>query len=129
MTKQEKEKTVATKNTEAPQNDQPATGVPQDTPMGTKAPQGDKPVESSVEQPVEQPIDDKVKQPIDDKVEQPIDKPAGKKRIRYSFPTVSRCPRCRTTDTVATSTQGKIQYRRCLRAICRWTYQVIGKKV
>lgn len=52
-----------------------------------------------------------------------------KEKITYSFPTQSRCPRCRTTDTIATSTQGKIQYRRCLRAICRHTYTVIGMKI
>lgn len=56
------------------------------------------------------------------------EKPRKKKKRKYSFPTVSRCPRCGATDTIATSTQGKVQYRRCLRAVCRHTYHVIGPK-
>ena len=50
-------------------------------------------------------------------------------KIRYSFPTVSKCPRCGGTQTRATSTQGKVQYRKCLAPVCRWRYTVIGTKV
>ena len=58
-----------------------------------------------------------------------IDEPVDGKKVVYSFPTQSKCPRCGTTETTAYSTKGKVQYRRCLRAICRWNYQVIGQKV
>jgi len=144
MSKQKEEKTAATKNTksaEAPQDDQPATKTPQvddkvDKQVDDKV---DKPVDDKVDKPVDdkvdKPVDDKVDKPVDDKVDKPVDdkvdKPAGKKKkkIRYAFPTVSRCPRCKTTDTVAYRTAKNIQYRRCLRAICRWSYSVRGKKV
>jgi len=49
--------------------------------------------------------------------------------VIYVFPTKSRCPRCGTTDTVATSTQGAVQYRRCRRGICRHKYAVRGAKI
>lgn len=49
--------------------------------------------------------------------------------IRYSFPTVSKCPRCGGIQTRATSTQGNVQYRKCQAPICRWRYTVIGTKV
>lgn len=47
----------------------------------------------------------------------------------YDFSHGKRCPRCKTTDTVARSTQGRVQYRRCLRAVCRKTYSVVGRPV
>ena len=47
----------------------------------------------------------------------------------FAFPSRSRCPRCGTVDTVALSTQGDVQYRRCLRAICRKRYAVRGERV
>ena len=52
-----------------------------------------------------------------------------KSKIRYSFPTVSKCPRCGGTQTRATSTQGKVQYRKCLAPICGKRYNVIGTKI
>jgi len=55
--------------------------------------------------------------------------PPEKEKPKYSFPTKSRCPRCQTTDTEATSTQDNIQYRQCKRAICKWKYTVRGVKV
>ena len=51
------------------------------------------------------------------------------KKEVYSFPTRSRCPRCKTTDTIATHTEGKIQRRICQRAICRQKYVVFGTKI
>jgi hypothetical protein len=48
---------------------------------------------------------------------------------RYSFPTVSLCPRCRGAQTRATSTQKNVQYRICLAAICRKRYHVMGTKI
>ena len=48
------------------------------------------------------------------------------KTKRWSFPTVSTCPRCRGTQTRAVSTQGKVQYRKCLAPICQKRYTVIG---
>jgi Zn ribbon nucleic-acid-binding protein len=53
-----------------------------------------------------------------------------KKRKRlYSFPTVAACPRCRGTDTIVTSTQKNVQYRKCRSAICLQRFTVVGKKV
>lgn len=52
-------------------------------------------------------------------------------KARYDFSHGLRCPRCKTLDTLARSTQGNIQYRRCLRATCqsnnRGAYTVVGK--
>jgi len=50
---------------------------------------------------------------------------------KWSFPTVSRCPRCGTTDTICRRTDNKLgrQYRICKRAVCRKTYTVFGEKV
>lgn len=47
----------------------------------------------------------------------------------WAFPSKSACERCGTLDTQAVSTQENTQYRRCLRAICRHSYKVIGEKV
>ena len=47
----------------------------------------------------------------------------------YSFPTRSRCPRCGAPDTKATSTQGEIQYRECIRPVCRHTFKVQGSRI
>ncbi len=48
---------------------------------------------------------------------------------QYAFPRENPCPRCQAMDTVATSTQGQVQYRRCTRAICRENFKVIGQKI
>jgi len=40
-----------------------------------------------------------------------------------------RCPRCNGLNTIAVSTQGRIQYRQCRAVICRHKYAVRGKKV
>jgi len=50
-------------------------------------------------------------------------------QTKWSFPSQSRCPRCRGTSTRATSTQGKVQYRQCQAPICQKRYTVIGTKV
>jgi Zn ribbon nucleic-acid-binding protein len=50
-------------------------------------------------------------------------------RERFSFRTVSKCPRCGTTDTQAVSTQGNVQYRTCRRIGCLHHYTVIGQRV
>lgn len=52
-----------------------------------------------------------------------------KAKARYAFPSAGQCPRCGSFDTEAYSTQGKIQYRRCRAAICRWRYSVRGVKI
>lgn len=44
----------------------------------------------------------------------------------YDFSHGRRCPRCQTTDTLCRSTQGGIQYRKCLRAVCKHNYSVVG---
>ena len=35
------------------------------------------------------------------------------------------CPRCGSWNTVAVSTQGRIQYRKCRNAICRFGFKAI----
>lgn len=52
--------------------------------------------------------------------------PRAKREVKYVFPNASLCPRCRTYDTVATSTKGNKQYRVCRRGHCRHRYCVIG---
>ena len=52
-----------------------------------------------------------------------------KKKQRYAFPTVSRCPRCGSTQTHCRSTQGKVQYRICNHPICRKTFTIIGRRI
>ncbi len=49
-----------------------------------------------------------------------------RKALRYAFKTVVRCPRCRSMDTKATSTQKSLQYRRCQAPICRHLFNVVG---
>ena len=64
--------------------------------------------------------------------EVPPAEPSKKKRSRkqrWSFPTVSRCPRCGGTQTQAYSTQGKVQYRKCLAPVCQKRYSAMGTKV
>lgn len=53
----------------------------------------------------------------------------AKKKKKFSFPTVVRCPRCKANDTKVTSTPGKVQYRQCIRPICRQNFHIVGKKV
>jgi len=50
---------------------------------------------------------------------------------KWSFPTVSRCQRCGSTDTICRNTNiiTGTQYRQCQRAICRYNYSVKGTKV
>lgn len=53
---------------------------------------------------------------------------------RYVFPRQGdiKCPECGLCETIATSTQGKIQYRRCTRAIpvCSHPlFKVIGEEI
>lgn len=55
--------------------------------------------------------------------------PATPRPSVYAFGTKSRCPRCGSTQTQATSTQGNIQYRQCQMPICRHKYSVFGKKI
>lgn len=54
--------------------------------------------------------------------------PRAKRKVKYVFPNASLCPRCRTHDTVAYKTDGKIQYRKCRRGHCRHRFHVIGVK-
>ena len=48
---------------------------------------------------------------------------------KFSFPTRVRCPRCRSLQTRATSTQGQIQYRECQMPVCRKRFSVRGEPV
>lgn len=47
----------------------------------------------------------------------------------FSFPTRSRCPRCASTNTIAVSTQGGVQYRKCRSVVCRTSYKVFGDRI
>ena len=49
--------------------------------------------------------------------------------VVYSFPSKSRCPRCGQIHTVAYAIHGKIQYRKCLNTICKFTYKETGIQV
>ena len=46
--------------------------------------------------------------------------------IRYSFPTKVRCPLCGCIRTLSVSTQGQVQYRKCLNGICELRFKIIG---
>jgi len=76
----------------------------------------------------EQEIEVQVREEITEQKKQ--DEPE-KQQKKWAFPTVSKCPRCGTTETKATHTDGKTgtQYRQCQRAICRYNYSVKGTKV
>jgi len=50
------------------------------------------------------------------------------KKGRYLFPRSVPCPRCGAMDTVAYSTKGRVQYRRCRRPVCRRNFTVRGEK-
>lgn len=39
-----------------------------------------------------------------------------------------QCPRCGSRNTIAVSTRGVIQYRKCRVVICRWNFKAIVKK-
>ena len=55
----------------------------------------------------------------------------GHRKRQWSFPTISRCPRCGSDNTIATRTDTKKgwQYRLCRQAVCRKSYPVKGEKV
>ena len=61
--------------------------------------------------------------------ETPVPERAPAKPKVWAFPTKSRCPRCGSVETEATSTQGELQYRRCTVPVCRRTYVVYGTQV
>jgi hypothetical protein len=44
----------------------------------------------------------------------------------YSYPTKSRCPRCRSLNTTRVGEHQGIQYRQCQVPICRNRYSVQG---
>ena len=61
--------------------------------------------------------------------EEPVEPPAKRPTPtelapKWSFPTVSRCPRCHTEDNVCTGTHDGIQYRECRHSWCK---TVLGK--
>jgi len=97
----------------------------------------DGPVDESIDEPVDESVDEKVEEPVDEKVDEPVEQfmassetldkaKQGKKKAKWHFPNASQCPRCKTFDTVATSTKGNKQYRACQRGICRYRYCEIG---
>lgn len=47
----------------------------------------------------------------------------------YAFPSRSRCPRCKSINTVAHGKHGGTQYRVCQQPICRKRYSVAGSAV
>lgn len=49
--------------------------------------------------------------------------------IVYSFQTRARCPRCGGVNTIATSTQGRVQFRRCNNPVCRNRFKAAGVAV
>ena len=77
---------------------------------------------------VAQPVDEAVEEVVEEVVEETVEEPVEEEKVKYAFPNASQCPRCRTHDTIATSTKGKKQYRRCRRCIGGWNYCVTGIK-
>jgi len=73
----------------------------------------------------------KKKKKIEAQVQEETINTTEKPQKRWSFPTVSKCPRCGLTDTICRRTDNKLgrQYRICQRAVCRKTYTVFGEKV
>lgn len=62
----------------------------------------------------------------------PLNWPRPDKKAVYDFAHGKRCPSCKGQDTVAVSTQGKIQYRSCRYALCEFShknYPVVGKEI
>lgn len=55
--------------------------------------------------------------------------PALEAQVQYSFPSKSRCPRCKGTDTVSYKTNGNRQYRKCRAPVCRARYSEEGQVV
>jgi hypothetical protein len=55
---------------------------------------------------------------------------ANKPRAAYSFPTKSRCPRCKGLQTRRenASPDGSIQYRHCLAPVCRGQRLFVGNE-
>jgi len=49
--------------------------------------------------------------------------------VEYAFPTKARCPKCNGTDTRATSTRGRYQYRQCGSPWCRKNFRVKGSAI
>lgn len=47
----------------------------------------------------------------------------------FSFPSRTRCPRCKGLYNLVVSTQGGYRYYRCKHAICRATWRVAGTPV
>ena len=50
-------------------------------------------------------------------------------RTVYTFQSRSRCPRCRTLNTVRVGQTGPKQHRKCRAPICREAYDGIGKPI
>lgn len=75
-------------------------------------------------------LTEEITKSVKEKIDEPVDEKnvRKKKNTRWHFPNASQCPRCGSHDTVATSTKGNKQYRKCQRAICRWRYCVTGTK-
>lgn len=72
--------------------------------------------------------DEQVTEPEVTEPEMPKAPKQRKKSARYHFPNALQCPRCRSYDTVATSTKVNKQYRTCRRGHCRHRYCVTGVK-
>jgi len=87
-------------------------------------------------QEVTKPLDEKIDETVDEESEeratsderQETETTEPERKVKYVFPNASQCPRCRSHDTIAYRTDGKVQYRRCRRGHCRWRYSIIGLK-
>jgi len=67
--------------------------------------------------------------PTDNSQSQITNQKSAERERCWSFPTVSRCPRCRGCNTRAVSTQKNVQYRKCMAPVCQKKYTVIGTRV
>jgi len=91
----------------------------------------DKEVKQKYKESVDNTVDEQVDKTVDEAEQdkKSAEAPAAPERgTRWHFPNASQCPRCRTHDTVATSTRGNKQYRVCRRGHCRYRYCVKGVK-
>ena len=93
--------------------------TPDSTSIEGKPPE---PVDKVIEEVVDGPVEEVVEEIVAESVEEP------EREIKWHFPNASQCPRCKAYDTVATSTKGNKQYRKCRRGHCRHRYCVIGVK-
>ena len=54
---------------------------------------------------------------------------AAEPEVTWAFARKVKCPRCGSGNTQATSTQGRVQYRQCMMAVCRYRFKAYATEV